>query len=130
MRKKFSTPGATVFLTCALLCLVQSAGAQTRNYRGAIGNSHFQMHLTFAGNDVSGTYAYDTVGEDLRLSSRLDQGRMELAEFAPKGKQKTGKFVCKRFDDPLDQECSWSRPDGSRESLVVFEEQNLGTTSG
>lgn len=117
--------------TIALLSVAQSASAQTKIYRGSIGNSHIQMRLTFAGSSVSGTYAYDTVGEDLRLSGQLDaQGRLELTELAPKGKQKTGKFVCKRFNDPLDAECSWSKPDGSRESLAVLEEQHLPPTSG
>jgi hypothetical protein len=115
----------------AVLCLSGSAFAQARIYRGSIGNSHIQVQLNFAGRNVTGTYAYDNVGEDLRLNGVLDeQGRLELTELAPKGKQKTGKFVCKKFNDAIDQECSWSRPDGSRESLATFEEQNLGTTNG
>src|ERR1043166_8456885 len=105
----------SITASCAL-----AATAQTKVYRGSIGNSHIQMRLTFEGNNVSGTYFYDTVGEDLRLTGRIDdQGRLELSEFAAKGKQPTGKFVCKRrLDDAIDSECTWSKPDGTRESMV------------
>jgi hypothetical protein len=131
MRRKLTALSITATATIALLSFVQSSSAQTRIYRGSIGNSHIQMQLNFAGRNVTGTYAYDTVGEDLRLNGALDeQGRLELTELAPKGKQKTGKFVCKRFNDALDAECSWSRPDGTRESLVVLEEQYFSLKEG
>jgi len=116
---------------CALLCAAQ-AFAQTKVYRGSIGNSHIQMRLTFEGNNVSGTYFYDTIGEDLRLTGRIDdQGRLELSEFAAKGKQPTGKIVCKRrLDDPIDSECTWSKPDGTRESMLDLTEQHFAFTGG
>jgi hypothetical protein len=90
------------------------------------------MSLDFNGNEVSGKYAYDNIGEPLRLTGKLDsEGRLELKEFAPKGKQQTGKFSCKkRLDDPVDSECSWSRPDGTRESMVTLEEQQIAMTAG
>lgn len=121
MRKNLT---ALSIAAIAFLSVAQSASAQTRVYRGSIGNSHIQMRLVFAGSNVSGTYAYDAVGEDLRLNGHLDaQGRLELTELAPKGKQKTGKFVCNKFSDPIDAECTWSKPDGTRESMAVLEEQ-------
>ncbi len=126
MRRNLTALSIMATATIALLSITQPASAQTRIYRGSIGNSHIQMQLNFAGSNVSGTYAYDTIGEDLKLSGQLDgQGRLELTELAPKGKQKTGKFVCKRFNDPVDAECSWSKPDGTREAMAVLEEQNI-----
>jgi hypothetical protein len=115
-----------------MLFLASGAQAQTKVYRGAIGNSHFQMQLDFNGSEISGTYAYDNVGEPLKLTGRLDsQGHLELKEFASKGKQQTGKFVCKqRLDDPIDPECSWSRADGTRESMVTLEEQHMDLPGG
>ena len=113
----------------ALLCVSHSALAQTKVYRGSIGSSHIQMRLTFSGNDVSGTYAYDSVGQDLNLTGRLNNGALELAEMS--GKQKTGKFVCKKpLEDPIDSECVWSKIDGTRESMVTLEEQHYAFTTG
>jgi len=120
-------------ITCLLFIafLAPATRAQTKIYRGAIGNSHFQMKLDFNGSEVSGTYAYDNVGQELKLTGKLDsQGHLELKEFA-KGKQQTGKFSCKRkLDDPIDPECSWSRADGTRESMATFEEQHIDLPGG
>src|SRR5260221_14651675 len=86
-------------LFVALYALATSA--QTRVYRGSIGNSHIQMRLNFNGSEVIGTYAYDSVGQDLNLTGRLNNGALELTEMS--GKQKTGKFVWKKpLEDPVD----------------------------
>src|SRR5262245_26994684 len=121
-----------LIITCLLFTLCLEAKAQTKVYRGSIGNSHFQMKLDYAGSEVSGTYAYDHIGQELRLTGKLDnQGHLELKEFGIKGKQQTGKFSCKRrLDDPIDPECSWSRADGTRESLVTLEEQYMDLPGG
>jgi len=114
----------------ALLIFSCPAAAQTKVYRGSIGNSHIQMRLNFNGSDVSGTYAYDSVGEDLKLTGRAgNDGALELIEFS--GKQKTGKFVCKRpIGVPIDSECTWSKIDGSRQAMVMLEEQNFAFADG
>ena len=45
--------------------------------------------------------------------------------------QPTGKFVCKRgLDDPIDKDCSWSRANGTHESLVTIEPQYFAFTNG
>jgi hypothetical protein len=83
----------------------------------------------FHGSDVSGSYAYDSVGQELSLSGRLNNGALELTEMS--GKQKTGKFVCKKpLGDPIDSECTWSKIDGTRESMVTLEEQQFGFSDG
>jgi len=89
------------------------------------------MRLNFSGSNVTGTYAYDLIGEDLKLTGHVDaQGRLALSEVDTKGKP-TGKFVCKRsLDDPTDPECSWSRPDGTREALATLAEQHIAFTNG
>jgi hypothetical protein len=125
----------SVLFACGVLCLGpwDSAVGQTVNkvYRGSIGNRHIQMRLNMQGNNLTGTYAYDSVGEDFKLTGRLDeQGRLALKEFGANGKQ-TGKFACKRkLDDPIDPECTWSRQDGTREAMVVLEEQSIAFTNG
>jgi len=115
------------------LALTQSAAAQavTKVYRGAVGSSHIQMSLTFDGRNITGKYSYDSVGEDIKVTGRLDaEGKLELTEFGEK-KTPTGKFSCKRaFDDPLDRECYWTKPDGSRESFVSLNEQYIAMTGG
>ncbi|HXI24431.1 MAG TPA: hypothetical protein VNG71_11260 [Pyrinomonadaceae bacterium] len=125
---KRSVTRATLIGLFVALC-AWSASAQTKVYRGSIGNSHIQMRLTFAGNEVSGTYAYDSVGQDLNLTGRLTNGALELTEMS--GKQKTGKFVCKKpLSDSIDSECTWSKMDGSRESMATLEEQHFAFANG
>lgn len=117
-------------LGCGFLYLPGTAvGQQAKVYRGSAGGSHFQMRLTVEGSNVSGTYSYDSIGEEIKLTGHLDnQGRLELAEFDPKGKQ-TGKFVCKRPLDDIEPECMWSRPDGTREVYATISEQFFAFTS-
>jgi hypothetical protein len=119
-----------ISIIAASACLASPAAAQPKDYRGEIGNNHIQMRLNFNGSSISGTYAYDTVGQELKLTGQANaQGGLELKEFDAKGKQ-TGKFVCKNFNDPIDAECAWSRVDGTRESLVTLEPQNFAFTDG
>jgi hypothetical protein len=106
----------------------QSSGGG-RIYRGSVGESHFQMRLNIQGTNVSGTYSYDTVGEDIKLTGHLDdQGKLELSELDVKGKQ-TGKFACKNLY-AAEPDCMWSKPDGTREAYVTLEEQHTGFTNG
>src|ERR1700694_67834 len=91
----------TPVLVCSFLCVAiivvgqQAQQTTVRVYRGSVGESHFQMRLSIQGNNISGAYSYDSIGEDIKLTGHLDdQGKLELAEFGEKGKQ-TGKFVCK-----------------------------------
>lgn len=125
-------------LACSFLCLAhpgpvmcQPTSSAVKVYRGSVGNSHIQMRLNIQGNNVSGTYSYDSIGEDLKVVGHLDeQGRLEMAEFSAQGKQ-TGKFACKgKFDDPIVSECTWSKPDGSREAFMTLEEQHIAFTNG
>ncbi len=120
----------TAFLVLLLVAVCAlPALAQTKVYRGSIGNSHIQMRLNFSGNEVTGTYAYDAIGRDLALSGRLNNGALELTELS--GKQKTGKFVCKKpLDDPIDSECTWSKMDGTNELMVTLEEQYFDPNAG
>ncbi|MGZ8842889.1 MAG: DUF3298 domain-containing protein [Pyrinomonadaceae bacterium] len=126
---------AKVILAAAAFTLVQSASAQTapgtKVYRGSVGPSHIQMTLSFNGSNVTGKYSYDSVGEDIKVTGRLDaNGNLELTEFGQKNKP-TGKFSCKRpLDDPSEQECYWAKPDGTRESYVSLTEQNIALTGG
>ena len=121
---------AGAFLALTQLAPGQSTGV-TKVYRGAVGNSHIQMSLTFNGSNITGKYSYDRVGEEIKVTGRLDaEGKLELTEFGAKNKP-TGKFSCKRpFDDPIDRECYWARPDGSGESFVSLNEQYIAMTNG
>ena len=123
-------------ITAAVICLtplgaIMGQPAATRIYRGSVGGNHIQMRLNISGNEVNGTYSYDSVGEDLKLTGHLDsQGRLELKEFGLKGKQ-TGKFACKhKLAEETDSECSWSKPDGTREAFVTLAEQYIAFSNG
>src|SRR5260221_9334615 len=123
----------TAVLGCSFLCLALPVlGQQTvaTVYRGSVGGSHFQMLLNIQGNSASGAYSYDSIGQDLKLTGHLDsQGRLELTESGANGKP-TGKVVCKRFDHAAEPECTWSKPDGTREAYVTLQEQHVAFTNG
>jgi hypothetical protein len=87
------------------------------------------MRLNVQGSNVSGAYAYDAIGEDIKLTGQLDaQGKLDLKEFDAKGKQ-TGKFACKQLY-AIEPDCMWSRPDGTREVYATIIEQNIGFADG
>jgi hypothetical protein len=111
--------------------LAAAQSGATKYYRGSIGGNHIQMSLTFNGNNITGTYSYDRVGEEIKLTGTLNkEGKLDLTEFAEKNKP-TGKFSCKPpFDNPLGRECYWSRPNGTGESFITLDEQNLAFTGG
>ena len=123
----------TILLGCICFAPADSAGqtSAAKVYRGSIGNRHIEMRLNVQGNKLSGTYSYDGIGQDLKLTGQLDdQGRLQLSEFGPNRKQ-TGKFACKRkLEDNVDSECTWSRADGTRESYVTLEEQHVAFSNG
>src|SRR6478672_11416754 len=108
MRK--DNPGLVLAVGLFLLTTANVMGqatAGTRIYRGSVGGSNFQMRLNIQGTDVTGTYSYDTVGEDIKLTGQLDaQGKLDLKEFDAKGKQ-TGKFACKQLY-AVEPDCMWS----------------------
>src|ERR1043166_536029 len=121
-----------VLIAGAFLSFAPSSRAQagsTKVYRGSIGDSHIQMRLDFNGSEGKGTYSFDHVGRDLNGPRHLNNGALELIEMS--GKQKTGKFVCKKpLADQMDSECTWSKIDGTRESMVTLEEQHFAFTDG
>src|SRR6266436_5723361 len=103
MRRTNTRLVLAVALECGFLCVAvmgqQAVQTTIRVYRGSVGGSHFQMRLNIQGNNVSGIYFYDSIGEDIKLTGHLDdQSKLELAELGAKGKP-TGKFVCKRLND-------------------------------
>jgi hypothetical protein len=125
---------ALILIGVALLAVRPSVilGQQsgTRVFRGSIGGKNIEMRLDVQGTNVSGNYRYDSIGEDLKVTGHLDpQGRLELIESVKK--KPTGKFVCKRgLNDPIDPECSWTRPDGTREAFVTLAEQHVAFRNG
>jgi hypothetical protein len=123
--------GAVLFVALAASVICQQTSTPTTIYRGSVGNSHVQMRLNIQGTNVSGVYSYDSIGEDIKLTGKLnDQGGLELTELNAKGKP-NGKFTCKRrIADEVDSECSWSKPDGTREAFVTLSEQHVVSTNG
>lgn len=128
---KLTTAATLVFVAFALGRPVVHGQAAEKIYRGSIGGNHIEMRLKIEGNKVSGTYSYDRVREDIRLSGQLDaQGRLALTESGAKNRP-TGKFDCKRkLGDQIDSECTWSRPDGTGQAFVTLDEQHIAFTNG
>jgi Deacetylase PdaC len=114
---------------CSAGAVICQQATVTRFYRGSIGGSHIEMRLDFVGNNISGTYSYDRIRQDLKLSGKLDaQGTLELTESA--GGKPSGKLVCKRFGDANDQECMWSKTDGTGQAYLSLDEQYPAFTNG
>lgn len=113
-----------IVVVCAWAQPALAQSGTTKIYRGAVAGNHIQMTLTINGSKVEGKYAYDSVGQDIKLTGTVAaDGKLELTEYAEKSKP-SGKFLCKGgLDNPIDKECSWSRPDGTRESFVTLVEQ-------
>ena len=108
-----------------------SPATVAKSYRGSIGGSHIEMNLQTEGDKVSGTYSYDRIRQDIKVAGRINkQGWLELAEYDARGKQ-TGGFICKLpLGDPVDSECTWSRPNGGGERFVMLREQHITFTNG
>ena len=115
------------------ICFAGAANVfcQQTIYRGSIGGSHVEMRLNFEGNKVSGSYSYDRIGEEIKLSGQITaEGGLELTEFDARHKP-SGKIGCKRkLDDPIDPECYWSRVDGTHQAFVALEAQPAGALNG
>lgn len=109
---------------------VNTAGL-LKMFRGDIGNSQVEMRLRRAGENLSGTYAYDGIGRSLTLKGHIDSGgRLTLREFDARGRQ-TGKFDCKYSEESLESptpriEGYWSKPDGEQQIFVSLTEQPDG----
>ena len=87
--KLFLIAIAATFLALSQPVAAQTAGV-TKVYRGAVGSNHIQMSLTFNGNNITGKYSYDRIGQDIKVTGRLDGGKLELTEF---GKEQTERQV-------------------------------------
>jgi len=108
-------------------------GQQVKVYRGSIGGSHVEMHLTFDGNKVHGSYFYDRIGESVKLAGTVNaQGALELTEFGANNKP-SAKIICKqKLGDELvdDPDCNWSRTDGTHQAFVTLTEQHSAFSGG
>jgi hypothetical protein len=108
------------------------ANAQT--FRGLIGKNSIEMKLQRDGENLSGTYFYEGIGQNLTLKGRVDsQGKLSLQEFDASGKQ-TGKFACKLANESDQEPASkiegdWSRPDGKQVTPVDLTEQHIEFTN-
>jgi hypothetical protein len=121
-------------------CLAQASGSvnqasRLKVFRGEIGNSQVEMKLRRAGENLSGTYAYDGRNQSLTLKGRIDsQGKLTLQEFDARGRQ-TGKFDCKYSEQSLESPTPtivgyWSKPDGEQQISVGLTEQPTGLENG
>ena len=103
----------------------------SRSFRGSIGNSHIEMNLVIAGDQLSGTYSYDRIRQEIKLTGQINKtGGLEPKEFDAAGKQ-TGRFTCKGpLGDRFESDCTWSKANGTGESLVLLTEQHVSFTNG
>jgi hypothetical protein len=107
------------------------SGAKT--FRGLIGKNYIEMKLERDGENVSGTYFYEGIGQNLTLKGRADShGTLSLEESDASGKQ-TGKFDCKLTGESDQEpaatiEGNWFKPNGSQKTPVSLKEQHIEFT--
>ena len=115
---------------CATAALAQ---APAQVFRGRIGAQPVVVKLARAGDRLSGSYVYERVGQDIKLTGRIEPpGRVTLDEADAAGRP-TGKFSGKLDDDPATTDAAtiegmWARPDGSRGVAFSLREQHLAFT--
>ncbi|HVG30023.1 MAG TPA: hypothetical protein VM864_10020 [Pyrinomonadaceae bacterium] len=100
--------------------------ASAKTYRGSLNDRGLEMRLAREGERVSGSYAYDGIGQDIRLEGRVvGKEKFDLVEKGAAGKT-TGKWACeseKLGEWDQDFSCKWTKPDGSGELFVALFEQ-------
>ena len=113
-------------VTFLLVSIVHAQETSSKIYRGSLGDKHIEMRLTVNGGKVSGKYFYDRFKQDIPLEGSFDaKGQLQLLEGS--GKNKTGKFICKKESETpdVDLDCEWSRVDGTGKALVFLNEQGV-----
>jgi hypothetical protein len=100
--------------------------ADAKTYRGSLNDRGLEMRLVREGDRVSGSYAYDGIGQDIGIEGRLvGKEKFDLAEKDAAGKT-TGKWSCesgKPVERGEDLSCKWTKPDGSGQLFVALYEQ-------
>jgi hypothetical protein len=111
-----------------------NARSYTQTFRGLVGKNTVEMKLQRDGENLSGTYFYEGIGQNLTLKGGVDaRGTLSLQEFDASGKQ-TGKFACKLTNESDREpaariEGDWSRPDGKQVTPVDLTEQHIEFTN-
>ncbi|HYL97701.1 MAG TPA: DUF4163 domain-containing protein, partial [Blastocatellia bacterium] len=105
-------------------------------FEGTIGGHAIQMALMRHGDDVSGSYFYESVGTDIDLSGKIDsKNNVNIQETDPDGKA-TGVFKGKLESRPSGGETlfrlsgTWSKPDGSGELPLSLDQQHFDLGAG
>lgn len=128
---------AALLITGFLFFSVSSAPAQsgeTRTFSGNVGDNRVQMTLRRDGSQLQGTYFYQKVGKDLKVSGAIkEDGSFTLAEFAPTG-AKTGEFSGSwsktESDDGYTLNGEWKNPGGTKTLEFFLTEQMIFFKSG
>ena len=124
-----------LFTIAFLFAFCINTKAQTKIFRGSIGGKSIEMKLTRNGNELSGTYAYDSVGKDLTVKGSAGPGNnVTLKEFDPTGKQ-TGTFEGEyKIEDPNEGVFvftgNWKSPRSKTDSYFYLSEQAIEFTNG
>ena len=64
---------AAVIVTClALPVAIRCQPSTAKIYRGSVGDKYIEMRLNIQGSNVTGTYRYDSIGEDLIVSGKMN----------------------------------------------------------
>ena len=114
------------------LALQIQAQVETKNFRGSIGDKRIYMSLKRDGRNLSGTYQYQKIGRDLRLSGTIDaEGSFRLEELDPKG-AKTGEFTGKWSEDTgaVTLSGEWKAPKSSETWAFYLDQQIIEFTGG
>lgn len=109
---------------------VSSANAKT--FLGDLDNKRIEINLTRDGNNLSGTYKYEKIGKDLKLSGTIDAAGNFTLQETDGASNKTGvwKGVWKESDGRVTLTGKWKSPKGGSELDFSADEQVTNFTGG
>lgn len=127
----------SAFFIGLFLCVMVfqiNAQTETRMFSGSVGENRVQMTLERNGDALSGTYFYQKIGKDLKLSGAVNKdGTFTLTEKSPTG-AKTGDFKGNwnntEDDDAITLNGEWKNPQGTKTFEFYLTEQMIFFTGG
>lgn len=111
-----------------------NAQTETKTFSGNIGESRIQMTLQRTGSELKGTYFYQKVGKDLKVSGSIDEdGKFTLTETAPTGANTgtfSGNWSKDEENDVITLNGTWENPQKTKTLDFYLTEQMIFFTNG
>jgi hypothetical protein len=104
----------------------------TKLFRGEVGEYKIEMRLARAGDRLTGTYAYETVGTSINLNGTIDEERKFTLQESDSGGKQTGVFkgTWSEAVSGATLEGTWTKAGGSEGLSFYLTEQHVNFSGG